>query len=61
MYFGISAYIGSVSAFLFTVIFATAIMIYNKFVEEKELEERFGEYYRKYKERVPFVIPRFRK
>jgi protein-S-isoprenylcysteine O-methyltransferase Ste14 len=32
---------------------------YNKFIEEKELEARFGEEYGEYKRRTPFLIPRF--
>lgn len=33
--------------------------LYHKFVEEKELLMRFGEEYKKYKEKTPFLIPRF--
>lgn len=32
-----------------------------KFIEERELEMRFGQPYREYKKRVPFLIPSFRK
>jgi len=32
-----------------------------KFFEERELEMRFGQSYREYKQRVPFLIPSFRK
>lgn len=31
-----------------------------KYVEEKELEQRFGDAYRQYKKETPFFIPRFR-
>jgi protein-S-isoprenylcysteine O-methyltransferase Ste14 len=31
--------------------------LYHKFVEEKELEARFGKDYLEYKKRVPFLIP----
>jgi protein-S-isoprenylcysteine O-methyltransferase Ste14 len=31
-----------------------------KFIEEKELEQRFGEVYRAYKKKTPFFIPKFR-
>jgi protein-S-isoprenylcysteine O-methyltransferase Ste14 len=44
--------------------FLTALVIgsfYHKFVEEKELLIRFGEEYRNYRERTPFLIPRFRR
>ncbi len=33
---------------------------YHKFIEEKELEQRFGEDYIKYKKNVPFLIPRIK-
>lgn len=33
---------------------------YHKCIEEKELELRFGNDYREYKKRVPFLIPRVR-
>ncbi len=35
-----------------------AHVLYLRFFEEKELECRFGEPYRDYKERVPFLAPR---
>ena len=31
-----------------------------KWIEEKELEQRFGDAYREYKKKTPFFIPRFR-
>jgi protein-S-isoprenylcysteine O-methyltransferase Ste14 len=31
-----------------------------KLIEEKELEERFGDAYREYKKKTPFFIPKFR-
>lgn len=34
---------------------------YHKFFEEKELEQRFGEEYKKYKKIVPFLIPKLGK
>ena len=33
---------------------------YHKFIEEKELERRFGEDYIKYRQNVPFLIPRIK-
>lgn len=41
--------------------FIPAIIFWLKFVEERELEMRFGQSYREYKQRVPFLIPSFRK
>jgi protein-S-isoprenylcysteine O-methyltransferase Ste14 len=34
--------------------------IYHKFIEEKELEKRFGEAYIKYKQNTPFVFPKIK-
>jgi protein-S-isoprenylcysteine O-methyltransferase Ste14 len=34
--------------------------LYHKFIEEKELELRFGDEYRKYKKKTPFLFPKFR-
>jgi len=39
-------------------IYPSAIVIYTKLFEEKELEKRFGSEYLEYKKRTPFVIPR---
>jgi protein-S-isoprenylcysteine O-methyltransferase Ste14 len=33
---------------------------YHKFIEEKELKHRFGEDYIKYRQNVPFLIPRIK-
>jgi protein-S-isoprenylcysteine O-methyltransferase Ste14 len=41
--------------------FIPAIIFWLKFFEECELEMRFGQSYREYKQRVPFLIPSFRK
>ncbi len=43
-----------------TGVFMILVISYIKLVEEKELEERFGIRYRKYKKRTPFLIPRFK-
>lgn len=42
-------------------LFAVAIFSYHKLIEEKELEARFGELYRGYKEATPFLFPMKRK
>jgi protein-S-isoprenylcysteine O-methyltransferase Ste14 len=42
-----------VYSILYFVIFIIGINIHIKFVEEKELLERFGEGYKKYKKEVP--------
>jgi protein-S-isoprenylcysteine O-methyltransferase Ste14 len=41
--------------------FTSAIIFWLKFFEECELEMRFGQSYREYKQRVPFLFPSFRK
>jgi protein-S-isoprenylcysteine O-methyltransferase Ste14 len=35
--------------------------MYIKFIEEKELEARFGQEYSEYKKRTPFFIPKIGK
>jgi len=57
-YFGISILIGSISSLVMVLAFAAIILAYIKFVEEKELEERYGEKYVAYKQSTPFLIPR---
>lgn len=39
--------------------FASLVLSYGKPIEEQELERRFGDAYRAYKSRVPFLIPKF--
>lgn len=58
---GIAIWIGSLSAVGLTLLFAALLMVYNKLVEEGELEERFGSEYLEYKGRTPFLIPRLQK
>jgi len=58
--FGISA--GSTFFTLWSLLaLIPANIFWLKYFEERELEMRFGESYRAYKQRVPFFIPRFRK
>lgn len=58
-YFGVAFCLGSFSAIILTLIYPVGILIYIKLIEEKELEERFGSEYLDYKQRTPFLIPRF--
>ena len=49
--------VGIICFFLGFIIGST----YHKFIEESELEVRFGDVYKQYKQSTPFIIPRFRK
>ena len=57
-YVAISIWLGSAIAIMITGIVSCLFLIYIKIVEEKELERRFGEEYRTYKEKTPFLIPK---
>ena len=43
------------------IAFIPSNVFWLKFVEERELEMRFGQSYQEYKRRVPFLIPSFRR
>jgi protein-S-isoprenylcysteine O-methyltransferase Ste14 len=57
-YLGVGVCVGSVSAVVLVVLFATLLLLYVKLVEEKELEARFGAEYAAYKRTTPFLLPR---
>ena len=57
-YFGICVFIGSWKAFFIVIQIAALISVYIKFLEERELESRFGQTYIEYKRQTPFLIPR---
>ena len=61
-YLGVGTIIGGITVgiicFLLGLIVGSA---YHKFVEESELEIRFGDEYKQYKKDTPFLIPKFRK
>ena len=58
LYFGISIFMGSLASLLVVLLFSVVILAYIKFVEEKELAQRYGAPYLDYKQRTPFLIPR---
>lgn len=58
IYLGVVILIGSLSSFILLALLTSALFIYIKHIEEKELEMRFGQDYLEYKKRVPFIIPR---
>lgn len=60
LYLGESVLLGSISAAVLVLLGATLLLAYIKRTEEDELAARFGEDYLAYKERTPFLIPRFR-
>ena len=59
-YLGIAIWTGSLSGLCLSLIYPVVILIYIKLIEEEELEHRFGLEYLEYKQRTPFLIPRFR-
>jgi len=50
--------LGAWQLLAFFLVFLAVNMIYFPFVEEKELEKRFGKDYLRYKKNVPRYIPR---
>ncbi len=60
-YIGLAIWLGSVPAVVLGLIYPVGIVIYIKFIEEKELENRFGFEYLEYKKRTSFLIPAPRK
>jgi protein-S-isoprenylcysteine O-methyltransferase Ste14 len=60
-YLGVAILIGSISAVVLVLIGTVLLLVYIKFLEEKEMELRFGEAYREYREQTPFIIPRLRR
>lgn len=61
LYLGVAILVGSISAVGLVLLFAVILLVYIKFLEEKEIELRFGDAYREYRKQTPFIIPRFRK
>jgi protein-S-isoprenylcysteine O-methyltransferase Ste14 len=60
-YLGISIIAGSLSAIIIVILLSILLMVYIKRIEEKELEARFGDEYREYKDTTPFLLPRIRR
>lgn len=59
LYLGVSVVIGSVSAAGLVLVAATLLLRYIHRFEEWEMEQRFGQAYLEYRQRTPFLIPRF--
>jgi len=47
----------SVPALVIAVVISVLHVLYDKIVEERELEKRFGEEYTRYKQETPFILP----
>jgi protein-S-isoprenylcysteine O-methyltransferase Ste14 len=61
-YLGFGTFVGGIIVGIICFILGFTVgSIYHKFIEEKELEKRFGEEYIKYKENTPFVFPKLKK
>jgi len=60
-YFGVGIFIAGAAAGIINFILGFAAgSFYHKFIEEKELEERFGEEYRRYRKNTPFLFPKIK-
>ena len=57
LFSGISFLLNSISSLVMVFIFSVTILLYTRFIEEKELEMRFGDEYLTYKKKTPFFIP----
>jgi protein-S-isoprenylcysteine O-methyltransferase Ste14 len=57
-YWGVGFIIGSLSALVLVLIAGATLLLYCKFIEEKELAARFGAEYLEYKRATPFLLPR---
>jgi protein-S-isoprenylcysteine O-methyltransferase Ste14 len=57
-YLGLGIIAGTVAGCGIVLLFGALLLVYLKRFEEKELAERFGEPYLKYKREVPFIVPR---
>ena len=60
-YLGIAIIAGTLCGAAIALLIGAGLIFYIKRFEERELEERFGEAYVKYKREVPFMIPRIRR
>ncbi len=57
-YLGVGVWLGSVSAIGIVAGLGGLLLLYVRFVEEKELAARFGPAYLRYKRATPFLLPR---
>lgn len=57
-YLALAIFAGSISAIFLIIVIGFILLSYMKRYEEEQLLHRFGEPYRSYRDRVPFLIPR---
>lgn len=57
-YLGLAIGAATIVGVLLVAAFAALLLLYLKRMEEPELLERFGDEYRAYRQRVPFILPR---
>jgi protein-S-isoprenylcysteine O-methyltransferase Ste14 len=57
-YSGIAVWVGSLSMIAIVLVCALLLILYVKRVEEHELECRFGQEYREYKNTTPLIFPK---
>ena len=58
MVLGLACFFNSLAFLGIGMIIPVHYLIYVKFFEERELEARFGEAYKKYKQNTPFILPK---
>jgi protein-S-isoprenylcysteine O-methyltransferase Ste14 len=61
MYLGVAVLFQSIGAAALVACFATALLVYIRLVEEKEMVARFGAEYLAYRYQTPLLIPRIRR
>ncbi len=57
---GWAAFFNRPGSWIAAVVLVILLVLEIKLIEEKELEERFGDAYRAYKKKTPFLLPRLR-
>ena len=61
MYVGVALLVGSLGALVLVLLAACALLLSVRRIEEDEMVLRFGDDYRDYRERTPFLLPRVRR
>ncbi|MHB8901102.1 MAG: methyltransferase family protein [Thermoguttaceae bacterium] len=57
-YFSIAVVASSLKALLAVALLTVCLLVYIRLIEEKEMEQRFGQAYSRYRQRTPFIMPR---